>query len=118
MSQSAAKGSPVLDRRIAQKAGGIAEDAAVLLDKLVVMDIAVSGEGADRQLVAILPNIAQVVQAVQVDKDSRSCEPEPHEWYQGVPSGYELGVLSVLAQELYGVVYRLGDLVVESYGNH
>src|SRR5919199_2336100 len=103
----------MLNRGVTQEPGGVAEDAAVLVYQLVFKDLAVPGQGSDGQVVALVPDVAQVVQLTQVDQSRRNRQPESHERYEGVSPGQEPGVLSVLAQELYGVVYRLGDLVVE-----
>jgi hypothetical protein len=90
----------------------------VLLDQLVVEEVAVAGHGADNQLIAIFLDVAQVVELAQVYQGRGHGKPEPHERYQGVSTGYEPSVLSVLVHQIYGVVDRLGDLVVKGCGMH
>src|SRR3954447_13179865 len=77
-----------------------------------------TGEGADGQVVALVPDVAKVLQPIQVDQHGRRGQPEPHDWYEGVPARYKLCVLPVLLEQLYSVVDRLGDLVVEGYRYH
>ena len=54
----------------------------------------------------------------QVDQDRGRGEAEAHQRDQGVPAGDELGLVAVLAEKLYGVVDRFGDLVVEGHRDH
>ena len=90
----------------------------MLLDERVVEHLAVAGEGADGQVIAFVVDVAQVVQPVEVDEDRGSREAQPHQRDQGVPAGYELRLVAVLTEKLYGVVDRLGYLVVEGYWLH
>ena len=116
--EGAADGPAMLDRGVSQEAGGEGEDAAVLLDQGVVVHVAVAGKGADGEVVALVAHVAQVVEPVQVDQDRGRGEAQPHQRDQGVPAGDELGLVAVLTEELYGVVDRFGDLVVEGHRVH
>src|SRR5919199_1508804 len=118
MRQGAPDGPPVLDRGIAQETRGITDNPAVLVDQLVVVYVAVPGQGADGQVVALVADVAQVLQAVQIDQDRGRGQPEPHERYERMPTSDEPCIIPVMAQELYSVVDRLGDLVVEGYRMH
>ena len=61
MGQGSAEGTPVLDRGVSEQSGRVADDAAVLLNELVVVYVAMAGEGADGQVVTLVPNVAQVL---------------------------------------------------------
>ena len=84
----------------------------------VVVHVAVARQGADGEVVALVADVAAGRRAAQVDQDRGCGEAQPHQRDQGVPAGEELGLVAVLAQKLYGVVDRFGDLVVEGHRVH
>ena len=43
----------------------------MFVDQIVVENLTVGGQGADCQMIAILPNVTQVIQASKVDQGCR-----------------------------------------------
>src|SRR5918997_2661133 len=85
----------------------------MLLQDVVALHVGVTGQRADGDMVTLVAHVVQVAQASDVHEHRRGCEPELHDRQEGVAAGEELGVLAVLLEKLDGVVYGLGDLVVE-----
>ena len=103
--------------RIADLARGEGHDRAVLLEQRSVADVLVPRDGADRDVVAAVPHVAQLVHARDVDEERGPGDAELHRGEQRVPAGEQLRVL-VLAEQRDRVLRALGDLVVELRGNH
>ena len=76
-----------------------------------------AGERADRDPVAVLADVAEVVEPADVDEHARACDAELHRRDQGVPAGEQLRVL-VTAEELDRLLDRPGPLVRERRGDH
>ena len=77
-----------------------------------------TSERADRDVVATVPDVRQVLHGTDVDEHRRRCEPQLHERQQRVPAREELGVVAVLGQQRERLVGRPGPCVVEGGGDH
>src|SRR4029077_9407862 len=80
----------------------------------VERQIGVPAERADRDPVAVLPHVAQVVEAADVDEQRGSRETELEQWEQGVAARQDLRVFA--PEQLDRFVDRRGAGVVESGG--
>ena len=85
--------------RIADVAGRMGEQRHVLGEHRALLDVHVPRHRADRDVVAGVADVRQVGQPADVDQHARLGEPQLHERQQAVPTGDELGVLAVLADE-------------------
>ena len=101
--------------RVADLAGRVNDDRAVLLEHGRGRHVLVPREGTDGDRVAVLLNVREIVEPPEVDEEGRPREPELHRRQKRVAAREELGVL-VLPEELDRVVDALGDLVVEPAG--
>src|SRR5947208_7851621 len=72
---------------------------------------------ADRELLARVANVAQVVHAADVDEQRRASEPKTQQRNQRMASREQLRVFA-RAEQLDRLLRRLSDFVVERRGNH
>ena len=117
MRQRAADRAAVTDLRVADQAGRVGDQRAVLLGERVVVQLVVARARPDRQVVAPVPHPAQLGHPADVDQRARLGEAQLHQREEAVAAGDELGVL-LRAQQLEGVVGQLRDLVVEACRDH
>ncbi len=103
--------------RVADRADGLGEDRARGAQELVVLEVVVARERADRDRVAVLAHVREVGEPADVHQQLRPGDPEPHERQERVPAREELRVRAG-AEELDRVVDGLGELVVEGCGDH
>ena len=82
------------------------------------LDVHVTGERADGDVVAGVADVRQVGDATDVDERARLGEPQLHEWQQAVAAGEELGIVTVLADEADRFGGRPGPDVIELCGDH
>ena len=75
------------------------------------------GERADRDPVAVLADVAQVVEPADVDEQRRAREAQAHRRNERVAAGQELRVL-VAAEQRDRLVDRAGALVLEGGRDH
>ena len=73
----------------------------------------VRGETADDDVLFFFANKAQVRKAPHIDDNRGGGETKLHERYEAVPSREDLGVGSMPAQQLQGLVERLGHNIIE-----
>ena len=66
-----ADGAAVPDLRVADERGRVGEEAAVLLQERVVLHVGVAGHRADGEVITLVADVAQVVDASEVDEDRR-----------------------------------------------
>ncbi len=74
-------------------------------------------ERTDRDPVAVLADVAQIVEPTDVDECRRARDSELHGGDQGVPAREQLRVL-VAAEELDRLLDGPGPVVLESRGDH
>src|SRR5690606_37174986 len=77
-----------------------------------------TGPRADRDLVAVDPDVLQLGELADVDDQLGRGQPQLHDRQQRVPAREQRGVLAVLLQQGEGPVHGLGARVVESDGDH
>src|SRR5439155_27136855 len=117
MRERAADRAAVTYLRISDQPGRVRENRAVLLHERVVLDVVMSSHPPDRQLVARVPHVSQLVDASDVHEQSGSREAQPQQGNQRMAPGEDLCVLT-RAEQLDGVLDGLGDLVVERRRDH
>ena len=82
----------------------------------VAQELGVARERADRDAVAVLAHVAQVVEPSDVDEHRGARKAEAEQGDQRLPAGEHLRVLA--AQQLDRLVERSRPLVLEPRGNH
>src|SRR6202011_904588 len=82
------------------------------------LEVAVPGERADRDVVALVAYVRQIAHAPDVDQHRGCCQPELHERQQRHTTGEELGVFAVLADERDRLGRRTRAYIVERGGDH
>ena len=93
------------------------DDRAPLREQRVAHDLRVAGERADRDPVAVLAHVAEVVEPADVDEERRTREAEAQERNQRVAAGEQLRVL-VAPEQLDRLLDRPGPFVLEGGGDH
>ena len=101
MGDRAADRAAVTDLRIADMAGGMGQQRRVLVQQIGGLDVAVAGEGADRDVVAAVTDVRQVGDAADVDQHRRLGQAQLHQRQQAVAAGEELGLVTVLTDEAH-----------------
>jgi hypothetical protein len=71
-----ADGAPVAHLRVPDVAGGFGEQRDVACEHVVVLDVVVAGETADRDAVSRVAHVGEIAQTPDVDKDRRGREPQ------------------------------------------
>ena len=95
--------------------GAAAEDPEAVEQLVVgVLDLAVDGEPADAQAVAVAGDVAQLGDAGDVDERRRPDEPEVHHRHEALAAGEQLGVLAQLAEPLERVLDGVDAVVLEA----
>src|SRR5579875_121977 len=82
-----------------------------------VQQVGVTGQRADRKLVAIDPDVAQLVQVGDIDQRLRLGQPELHHRDQAVPCGEHPGFRPRPAQQRERVINARRSLVLKVRGN-
>ena len=101
---------------IADEPRRMRDDRAVLLHERVVRQVVMTCERPDRQLLARVAHVRELVDPADVDEQRRLREPELHERQERVTAREELRVIA--PEELEGFVDGAGTLVVELCGDH
>jgi hypothetical protein len=96
---------PVAGLVVGHRLGRLGQQRDVLLHQVVAEEVVVGGHRADRDVVAVLADAAQLGDAAEVDEHRRGGEPQPQHRDQALPAGQDLGVVPAVAQRLH----RLGD---------
>ena len=109
----AADRTAVPDLRVTDLPGGVGEQRYLAAEKLGMLDVVVPGQGADRDVRALVGDVGQVTQAAQVDDHLGGGQPQLHQRQQRVAAGQELGVLAVLGDQVQGFLGRARPLVGE-----
>src|SRR5581483_3474222 len=112
----AADGAAVPDLRVADLARRLGDEDALLRDHWVADEIGVPRQRSDRDGVSLVPDVAEVVEAADVDEQRRPREPHAQERDQRVAAGEELGVLA--AEKLDRLADRPRPRVVEGGRDH
>ena len=113
----AADRAPVANLGVADERGGPREERAVASEQRVRGELPVAGEGADGDPVALLADVAELLEPADVDEHRRSRDAELHRGDQRMPSGQQLRVL-VGPDELDRIVDRLRASVLERRRDH
>src|SRR5262249_34108536 len=80
-------------------------------------DVVVAGERADREVAAVVADVAELAEPADVDQGLRHRQPQLHQREQRVPAGQELRLLTA-GRQVQGVVHGGGPLVGEGHGDH
>ena len=99
-------------------ARGMCQQRSVLGHQLTDLDVAVTGQRTDGQVIAGVVDVRQVAEPTNVDDDGRIGEAELHHRQQRVTAGHQLGFVAVLIERGQRLGGRRGPDVVERYGNH
>ena len=79
--------------RIADQSGGVRDERVVLLDQRVVADVVVPRQRTDRERLARVAHVRQLVEPTDVDEQRRPGEAEPQQREQRMPAREQLCVL-------------------------
>ena len=113
----AADRAAMTNLRVADQRGRVGDQRAMRSEHRVADERRVARERADRNPVTLLADVAQVVQAADVDEQRRPRDPQSHGRDERVPARQELRVL-VATEQLECLVDRSGALVVEGRRDH
>ena len=69
-----------------------------------MLQVVMTRERADGHVVAAVADVRQVGQPADVDEHGRCRQPQLHERQQRVATREQLGVVTVLLQQLHGVI--------------
>ncbi len=116
--ERAADGAAVAHLVVADVGSGFGQQPGLAEHERVDLDVAVAGHRTDREVVACIADVLEIVQAVDVDEHRRRREAEPHERNERVAAGDELGFVAVFGERGDGLVDRPGPDVVECCGDH
>ena len=116
--QRAADRAAVPDLRVADLAGGVREQRQLAGQHVGGGDVVVAGERADREVAAVVADVAELAEPADVDQGLRHRQPQLHQREQRVPAGQELRVFAALGRQVQGLVHGGGPLVGEGHGNH
>jgi len=75
----AADRAAVPDLRVTDLPGGVGEQRHLATEKFGILDIVMPGQGADRDVGALVGDVGQVTQAAQVDDHLGGGQPQLHQ---------------------------------------
>jgi hypothetical protein len=113
----AADRAAVADLRVADELRRPREHGAGALQDGVGDQLRVSSQRADRDAVAVVADVAELVEPAEVDEHRRPRDPELHRRDERVPAGEQLRVL-VASERLDRVVDGGGAVVLEGRRDH
>ena len=117
MRDRAADRASVTHLRIADQRSGLRDHRTMLREHRVARELSVPCERTDRDPIAVLTDVTQLVEASDVDEQRGTRDAQAHGGNERVPAGEKLRVL-VAAEQGNGLIDRLRPLVVEGRGNH
>ena len=117
MAEVAAEGAAVAHRVVRDGFISFRQQRAARPDQRRMLDVVVPGERADGDAVAILPDVAQVGDAVDVDQAGGLDEPEIHHGNQALAARQNARV-GVVGERLQRVVDARSPQVAEWCGFH
>jgi hypothetical protein len=94
------------------------DDAVAALEPVGPGDLVVAGQWADLQVAVGLGDAVQPGQAIHVHEDGGGREAELQQRDEALTAGQDLGVVTVLGQDLEGLVEGFGRDIVERTGVH
>ena len=103
---------------VADLGGDGARHAALAREHVARLEVAVTRERADRDVIARVADVRQVADPADVDEHGRRREPQLHQREQRHAAREELGVFAVLGDQRDGLVGRTRAHVVERGGDH
>ena len=118
MRERAAERAAVAHLRVADLARRVREERRVLAQHVAVLDVVVTGEPTDRDVVARVAHVRQLGDAADVDEHRRGREAQLHQRQERVPACDQLGVVAVLGEQRDRAVDGVGARVVERGGDH
>jgi len=95
-----------------------AQHAALGAEQVARLEVAVAGEGADGDVVAVVAEVGELRDPGRVDEHRGRRQPQLHEREQRHAAGEDLRLVAVLRQRADDLVGRAGPDVVERGGNH
>jgi hypothetical protein len=113
----AADRAAVADLRVADELGRPRDHGAGALQDGVGDELCVPGQRADRDAVAVVADVAELVEPAEVDEYRRPCDAELHRRDERVPAGEQLRVL-VASERLDRVVDGGRAVVLEGRRDH
>ncbi len=113
MSQAATDGAAVACGSVPNPAGCLGEQRALRSHEIRVLHLALSHHRTDRQAAVAFSDVAQIVDAADIDQATRLREPEVHERHQALAAGQHFGFAIVAAQEIDGLLERVGTVIVK-----
>ena len=113
MGDRAADRAAVAHLVVADLRGDGAQHAALGGEQVAGLDVAVAGQRADRDVVAGVADVGEVVEPADVDEDGGRREAQLHERQQRHAAGEELGVVAVLGERRERLLGGAGPDVVE-----
>ncbi len=99
MGQGATEGAPVAHLGIANLVGGIGEQRDLLFQQRRRLEVVVTRQGADGDLIATLLDVRKTGNPADVDEHRRGGKPQLHQWQERMAAGNQLGLVAVLAKQ-------------------
>ena len=118
MGDRTADGAAVTNLRVTHVPGRVSQQRSMLSEHRRLLHVHVARERTDRDVIAGVLDVRQVLHATDVDENRRLREAQLHERQEAVAASEELGIGSVLTDERDGLGGRSGADVIESCGNH
>ena len=109
----AANGSEVAYQGVGDDPGGVREQGIALLDEGTLVQGGLPDHGADHQVAAILVQVVEAGDLVDVDEMGRCRQPEAHSGNEALATGQYLGVVPQFTEQSDGFAQALGGMVVE-----
>ena len=106
--QRAADRAAVPDLRVADLAGRVRQQRDGLGQQRGVLQVAVPGQRADRDVPGRVADVAQLAQPGHIDEHLGLGQPQLHQRQQRVAAGQELGLVAVLGGQRQRLVHRGG----------
>ena len=116
--QVAAHGTHVAHQGVGDDGSGVVDDGVTGPDQVRGVQVGFPGQGADVQFVALLADVAQPANAVEVHQVGGSGQLQLHHGDEALAPGQHPGIRAVVAQQGKGGVEGGGGVVLESRRYH
>ncbi len=113
-----AHGGPVPHQRIGDHLRGVEQQRVRARHEGRLLELVLSRERADREVVAPLLHVGEVAEPVDVDQGLRRGEPEAHRRQEALPAGEDLGVVAELRHESDRFIERVRHVIFEGPWDH
>lgn len=106
------------DLRITDMAGSVGKERSRRCQKRTGLEVAMAGESTDGDVVAGIVDVAQVIEAADIDKNGRRRKTKLHERNQRMTASEQFRFIAVFGESAQRGIDGIGTHVFKGCGDH